>query len=408
MNWFHLVFLSFWLFNLSVFCQQSYEEWMEIGKYEYHKTFPYNDLNAAENAFKKAIQMNPSSFEAWYRLGLTYQKKYCFQFENIEPFKKNQAVLIADCYKKSIELNKQYSELKDINFEPIELYTQVWGKLAMAYANYNQLDSMKWALKEMSKNFFYEALLEMSQNLLNEIDKNGILWVNNETFYYYLLYCQWILNYRNDVKIIYFEGCNAVWYNVYLQNIYFTNLYLSKDEIEENREVKLLENSLTFSHHQIRSRLEFPFSSQKVIDRANWFFYRVLQNNAFQHSVYSLASFDNDITRAMVNHWHIVGLTKKLFFEIPDKPYEELFQNAKKWKLEKTQAMNGKIPDEILRKLQFYRMPFIFYAYNNINQNNELVKILVLELEKYVPETIIPMQKDIKNFFSQIKQAINQ
>ncbi len=410
MNFFSkiLIFNFFYLYSLSLFSQTTFEEWLETGKYEYMKTFPYNDLKAAEKAFRKAIEIQPKSSEAWYHLALTYQKMYCNDFDAIENLKKHQTQLISDTYKKSLELSKEESELKDLPYEPDEMVNNAWGRLALAYWNFNKLDSMKWAFKEMSKNYFYEPILEMAQNILNETEQNAILFINSENTYYYALYSQIILNHRKDVKIIYFEGMNSVWYDVWLQNIYFQQLNISKDEIEENLQVQIFENPLFFSHSQIRAKLEFPFSSHQVLDRANWFFYKILQNNAFQFVVYALASFDNDITRAMKNHWHIIGLSKKLYFEIPEKPFEDLIQTVNLWKFEKLKSLNGKIPNPLLRKLQFYRMPFIFYAYNNINVNNSLVHKILETSEKILPESLLPMQKDIKDFYSQIKQVINK
>lgn len=399
-----------WLIFCSplLFSQTTYEEWMETGKYEYAKTFPYSDLKAAENAFKKAIDIRPQSAEAWYGLALTYQKMYCKDFDDIESFKRVHAQTIVNAYKKSAELSKQGPNLQDILYEPEEMINNQWGRLALAYWNYNKIDSMKWAFQEMNKNYFYEPLLEMSQNILNETEPNAILFINNENIYYYLLYSQILLNHRKDVKVIYFEGMNSVWYDVWLQNIYFGQLNISKDEIEENIRSQIFDNQLSFSHFQIRTSLVFPFSSAQTLDRANWFFYKILQNNAFQFTVYSLASFDNDITRAMKNHWHITGLNKRLYFEVPDKPYEDLFKTADLWKLEKLAASNGKLPGYLLKKLQFYRMPFIFYAYNNINVDNNLVSKLLEYSERRIPENILPMQKDIKDFYLQIKQVISK
>lgn len=400
-----LFIFIFFTVHTFLFAQSTYEEWMETGKYEYMKTFPYNDLKAAENAFKKAIEMNPKSYEAWYRLALTYQKMYCHEFQDIEGFKRYQAQFISDAYKKSLELSNQESDLKDLPYEPDAMINNVWGRLALAYWIYNKTDSMKWALKEMSKQYFYEPILEMAQNILNETEQNAILFINSENTYYYLLYSQIILNHRKDVKIIYFEGLNAVWYDVWLQNIYFTQLHISKDEIEENQKTQILENPLVFSHHQIRAKLEFPFSTHQTIDRANWFFYKILQHNAFQSSVYTLASFENDITRSMKNHWHIIGLNKKLYFEIPEKPYEDLIKTTNSWKFEKLKSFNGKIPNQLIKKLQFYRMPFIFYAYNNINTDNQLVHRILEVSNKILPENLLPMQKEIKDFYTQIQQA---
>jgi hypothetical protein len=392
----------------SVFAQKTYEEWLELGKYEYYKTFPYNDLNEAEKAFQKAIELNPKGYEAWYRLAMTYQKKYCNQFEDVESYKKIYAQAISNCYSKTIELAPEEVNLTDFEFDPSGNYTNAWGRLALAYSIFHRNDSALWALRQMSNKYFFDVLTEMTQNMLNEVEPNAILFVNSETIYYYLLHNQLILKFRPDVKIIYFEGMNAVWYDVYLQDLYFPELHISKDEIESNQEARILENSLVFSHHQIRKSLEFPFSSNTVINRANWFFYKILQHNAFRYPVYVIASFDNEITRAMKNHWQITGLNKKLFFEIPEKPYEELLINAKKWKFEIIKSKNGNISNYLLKKLQFYRLPFIHYAYNHISQNKELVKNLIEELEKVLPESILPMQKDIKDFFLQIKQAASK
>ncbi len=385
---------------------QTFEQWIEAGKHEYAGT-SYEQLKQAENAFKKAIELKPQSAEAWYRLALTYQKMYCHEFENVENFKKNHAFQLAETYQKTLQL-LPVNDLSDLSYEPDAMYINVWGRLALSYWNYNKIDSMKWAFEEMSKNYFYKTLSEMSRNTLNELEKNAILFINNENIYYYLLYNQIINQHRTDVKIIYFEGMNAVWYNVWLQNIFFPNLNISKDEIEQNLHVQLSENELFFSHHQIRTRLSFPFSQNKVIDRANWFFYLILQHNAFKFPVYTLASFDNDIMRTMINHWNIIGLTKKLFFEVPDKPYELLIQSANTWQFNELKALKGNIPNHLLRKLQFYRMPFILYAYQNINKNNHLVKTLIETHEKILPEDILPMQKDVKDFFSQIKQVVNK
>ncbi len=403
-----LIFNFLYLFSLNIFSQSTYEEWMETGKYEYMKTFPYNDLKAAEKAFQKAIEIQPKSSEAWFRLALTYQKMYCNDFDAIENLKKHQAQLISDTYKKTLELNQEELQLKDLSYEPDAMLNNIWGRLALAYWNFNKIDSMKWAFKEMSKNYFYEPLIEMAQNILNETEPNAILFINSENTYYYALYSQIILNHRKDVKIIYFEGLNSVWYDVWIQNIYFQQLNISKDEIEENLQVQIFENQLFFSNSQIRTKLEFPFSSPQILDRANWFFYRILQNNAFQFDVYTLASFDNEITRAMKNHWNIIGLTKRLYFEIPQKPYEDLIHTSNLWKFEKLKSLNGKIPSHLLRKLQFYRMPFIFYAYNHINVDNHLVHKILDTSEKILPENLLPMQKDIKDFYSQIKQAISK
>lgn len=400
-----ILVITFQFYSLSILAQTTYEEWMETGKYEYSKTIPYNDLDAAIKAFKKAIELKPQSSEAWYRLALTYQKMYCNDFQDIENYKKHHAQAITNILKKTIELSKKHEELKNPIQEPDEMYTNAWGRLALAYFIYNQIDSMKWALNEMSKSFFYEPILELTQNLLNEVEQNSILFVNSENIYYYLLYNQYIKNYRKDVKIIYFEGLNAVWYDVWLQNIYFPFLTISKDEIEEKQQTAIYENQLIFTHYQQKSKLAFPFAAHITIDRANWFFYQILQKNGFEASVYAVSSFDNDISRVMKNHWHIIGLTKMLFFEVPDNIYDFLFQNANSWKFNVLKSLNGDIPEHLLKKLQFYRFPFILYAYNNINTNNELVKRLIEVSENILPENLLPMQKDVKEFFLQIKQV---
>lgn len=397
---------NFYLLTCSlVYAQNTYEEWMEKGKYEYSHT-NLNNLKAAENAFKKAIELQPQSAEAWYRLALTYQKMFCSDFDKIEDYKKHHAEILFNTYQKVIEYSQNQINLSDLSSSPYEMINNAWGRLALAYWNVNKLDSLKWALQEFSKLYFYPEILEMAQNILNETEPNSILFVNSENLYYYILYTQTLQNYRKDVQVIYFEGLNAVWYDVWLQNVYFPHMNISKDEIEENSKTQIYENELFFSHYQIRSKLVFPFSSQWVLSRASWFFYKILQHNAFRYPVYAIASFDNEIIHTMKNHWAIVGMTKKFFFNVPNRPYEEMFSNVQTWKLHQLQALKGDIIEYSLKKLQFYRMPFIHYIYNNLNVDNELVKRTFIISETVLPESILPMPKDLKKFFIEIKKGI--
>lgn len=405
MFYFLMIFLG-----LTIYCdaygQKTYEEWIQEGIYESNK-YPEADFAKAEKAYREALKLNSKGFEAYYRLGRLYESKFLPDAEAISDIRVEQVKQIASFFDQAATLHLSDSALAiSASYFPDLDYSTIWSKLALKYANYRKEDSLRWALSEMRKKHFYPVLLEMSKNILSEVQKDGILFINSEIMYAYILYAQVMEGIRKDVVAVNVSYCRAVWYILWLQDKYFPTLYLSRDDIESKEQTEFYED-LEVKDWQSENGATIVASHVGQVSREEWFVGYLLSHES--KPFYALASYDNNLFRAIKAHWSAVGLTKRFFAVANEAPIDELIQNAKQWQTTELRALKGNFPTpKLFEMLQFYRLPFILYAYNNMNSKKDITQRCVSTVKEVLPEEILPMKKDIKNFFMQIEQFLKQ
>lgn len=405
MNYILMLFLGLTICG-QVYGQKTYEEWIQEGIYESNK-FPQPDLASAEKAYREALKLNPKGFEAYFRLGRLYEKKYLPDAEAISDLRLEQTKQIASFFDQAATLHLSDSALAiSASYFPDLDYSTIWSKLALKYANYRKEDSLRWALGEMRKKHFYPVLLEMSKNILSEVQKDGILFINSEIMYAYILYAQIIEGFRKDIVPMNVSYCQAVWYILWIQDKYFPTLYLSRDDIESKGQTEFYED-LEVKDWQSDNGATIVASHVGQVRREEWFMGYVLSH--IRKPFYALASYENNLMRAIKVHWSAVGLTKRFFAVVNETPIDELIQNAKQWQTTELKALKGTFPTpKLFEMLQYYRLPFILYAYNHMNSHREITQSCIATIKEVLPEEVLPMKKDIKQFFMQIEQFLKQ
>lgn len=284
-NLFVLIFMVF--FSVFSCSQQKDKELLFKAKEEIKKqlsNFDNMNYDKAEEYLIEYLENNEEDVEAYYLLGLIYQKRAMPDARKLLSTDVKHTMKSSDYFQKVIEINPKYDG-EIFSLGPYSKITSIWGTLATKYIYEEKIDSARWAF-EMGRKAggFYNFILDFARNLLSSCEEDAILFTNGDNDTFPLLYLQLMENYRTDINVLNVNLLNLNWYTKKFtnQNMVSKNsisLGLTNEQIDNLKMIKMPDEkiSLTFPNEIIndfKQKYKKNILNEIVVDKSQLFIYK--------------------------------------------------------------------------------------------------------------------------------------
>ncbi|MCK5856348.1 MAG: tetratricopeptide repeat protein [Bacteroidales bacterium] len=218
--------IVFVFFGLNIHAQQNdtsfskqelFDSLLVEGVREFDIPFKQRNYSKAINVLEEAVQIKPENANAHYYLGYAYSGLNA-QYAKKLPLRNKELCIKASFeMQKVIKLDSTYAP--KLILSPYSKITSEWGSLALMYLYNDDLDSMKWAFEKGKKQGgFSNFMIAFHRLLLNQCEKDAILFSYGDDSYWNLMYVQYYENYRSDVAVIDLGLLNTQWYQQLINN----------------------------------------------------------------------------------------------------------------------------------------------------------------------------------------------
>ena len=269
---------------------------------EFNASFSKRDYPRIINLLEEAIQIDDTNATTHYYLGYAYSGLNA-QNSRKDTFPNRNKEL---CIKASNEMQKVIA--LDSNFgakltlSPYSKITSEWGSLALRYIYFNKIDSVKWALQQgREKGGFNNFMLAYHRALINQCDKNAIIFSYGEDSFWNLLYLQYAENYiPNKLSIIDLGLLNTIWYQDLLNKEYNIHFTKSKKNIHKYYLVSYSDTLFSVPIRQSNSAYLWSFESHGsnpfYLLYGDIAFRNILFENRFRRPIYFTKGFPIEYT----------------------------------------------------------------------------------------------------------------
>ena len=408
------IFLLFWggIWLFSPLYAQPFELCMELGKAEFLKERNFQDYQKARNYFEKAIAQQPKDAEAHYFMGYALSRLYAADATAIPSLKRPHTQEVSEYFEKVIRLSPKY-EGEMVSLDPYSKIIAEWSSLALFYLQNAKADSAIWALKEGKKRSgLYEPWIEYAKNLLNNCEKNAILFSSGDMNFFPLFYAQLVENIRPDVVVIDIGLVNAPWYVEMFRSVYPQLLSLSGEDLAAMDFVPWEEEPFIIPIKSERFSEESTFAwlvppvYQQYIFRGHRVMLDILLQNGFERPVYFTKRIPDEETLGLYNYFEDEGIVYKI---TPKK--ENLFSQDYLTRIQESRLVSLEEPtiahstDLIAHINVVYR-----YAYMNyILKGEETLaksqrRLLFKEMQSRIPESHIPYLGEFMPYIEEMEK----
>jgi hypothetical protein len=359
-----ILFLS--LSGISFSQGLDFHEAFVSGKEEFMKQSSAQKPNYVEAYWllKQAVNLQPGNAEARYYLGHTIDKLNAEDGSKMNGLKKELTLLASEQFEKVNRIDPHFRELWLL--DSYSKLSSIWGSLAIAYLSKNELDSSKWAFRNVkARGGFLEPVLEFNRQLLKSCAKNAILISLGDDLTIPMWCLQQMENIRTDVTVVDARLINAPWYIKYLK--YKENLAIgySDKEIDTINDLQWKSSDITIediqgAHLALNWKLKPTFHSQ-YIRKGDRILLDILKQNLFKRTFYFTQVSDSTCNLFLDDHLVNDGLVSRLVVPGNDstKPATAVSKNLQLYSIDKLNAAEIKKSRSATALLNVYR--YVYY-----------------------------------------------
>ena len=381
---------------------------------EFNASFSKRDYPKIISLLEEAIQINDTNATTHYYLGYAYSglnaqesRKYSFPNRN-----KKLCVKASNEMQKVIALDSNFGA--KLTLRPYSKITSEWGSLALRYLYFDKTDSVKWALQQgREKGGFNDFILSYHRVLIDQCDKDAIIFSYGEDSFWNLLYLQYAENYiPKDLSYIDLGLLNTLWYQDLLikeAKIHFTK---PKKNTDNYYLVSYSDTLLTIPIRESNSAYLWSFESHGsnpfYLLYGDIAFRNILFENQFQNPIYFTKGFPIEYTHNLhTNFENQLIIDKFNPFEKSEMKDDDFYKLASK-ALDLAPQHNKNSKEEkqfidIIRMGIARRMLYDWSSENNLENARHLMKLI----RSKTPSEKYPYQNDRQRIImDQLKHVI--